>query len=75
MTFSAFDRVALQTGAVLQPHQIDLYAANGKTEKKSFGIADRVRFQLGGYEHETNLMVVYDAHEGFLAGLEISLSI
>ena len=47
MTFSAFHRVALQTGVALQPHRMDLYAANGKT-MKTFGIAERLRFQLGG---------------------------
>ena len=69
MSFSAFNRVALQTGVALQPHQTDLYAANGKTIKK-FGIAERVRFQLGGYELETNFVVVDDAHglEDFLLG-------
>ena len=61
MSFSAFNRVALRTGVALQPYQIDLYAANGKTIK-TFGIAERVRFQLGGYELETNFVVVDDAH-------------
>ena len=67
MSFSAFNRVALQTGVALQPHRIDLYAANGKTIK-TFGIAERVRFQLGGYELETNFVVFDDAHglEDFL---------
>ena len=30
MTFSSFSRVAWQTGVALQPHQIDVYSANGK---------------------------------------------
>ena len=69
MSFSAFNRVALRTGVALQPYRIDLYAANGKTIK-TFGIAERVRFQLGGYELETNFVVVDDAHglEDFLLG-------
>ena len=69
MSFSAFNRVALRTGVALQPYQIDLYAANGKT-MKTFGIAERLRFQLGGYELETNFVVVDDAHglEDFLLG-------
>ena len=69
MTFSAFNRVALQSGVALQPHRMDLYAANGKTIK-TFGIAERLRFQLGGYELETNFVVVDDAHglEDFLLG-------
>ena len=69
MTFSASNRVALQTGVALQPHRMDLYAANGKT-MKTFGIAERLRFQLGGYELETNFVVVDDAHglEDFLVG-------
>ena len=69
MTFSAFNRVALQTGVVLQSHRMDLYAANGKT-MKTFGIADSLRFQLGGYELEINFVVVDDAHglEDFLLG-------
>ena len=29
LTYSAFNRVAVQTGAMLKPYQIDLYAANG----------------------------------------------
>ena len=69
MSFSAFNRVALHTGVALQPHQIDLYAANGKTIK-TFGIAERVRFQLGGYEFDTNFVVLDDAHglDDFLLG-------
>ena len=69
MSFSAFNRVALRTGVALQPYRIDSYAANGKT-MKTFGIAERVRFQHGGYELETNFVVVDDAHglEDFLLG-------
>ena len=60
LTFSTFNRVAVQTGAVLKPYQIDLYIANGKTVE-TFGLTERVRFQLGGYELETNFVVVDDA--------------
>ena len=60
LTFSAFNRVAAQTGTVLKPYRIDLYAANGKTIK-TFGLAEQIRFQLGGYELETNFVVVDDA--------------
>ena len=69
LTFSAFNRVAARTGAVLKPYQIDLYAANGKTIKTS-GLAEQVRFQLGGYELETNFVVIDDAMgvEDFLLG-------
>ena len=69
LTFSAFNRVAARTAAVLKPYQIDLYAANGKTIK-TFGLAEQVRFQLGGYELETNFVVVDDAMgvEDFLLG-------
>ena len=69
LTFSAFNRVAVQTGAVLKPYQFDLYAANGKT-KKTFGLAEHVHFQLGGYELETKFVVVDDAMgvEDFLLG-------
>ena len=45
LTFSAFNRVAAQTGTVLKPYQIDSYAANGKT-KKTFGLAEQIRFHL-----------------------------
>ena len=69
LTFSAFNRVAVQTGAVLKPYQIGLYAANRKTIK-TFGLAEHVFFQLGGYELETNFVVVDDAMgvEDFLLG-------
>ena len=30
LTFSAFNRIVVRTGAVLKPYQIDLYAANGR---------------------------------------------
>ena len=60
LTFSAFNRIAAQTGTVLKPYQIDLYAANGKTNK-TFGLAEQIRFQLGGYQLETNFVVVDDA--------------
>ena len=49
LTFSAFNRIAAQTGTVLKPYQIDLYAANGKTIK-TFRLAEQIRFQLGGYQ-------------------------
>ena len=51
-----------RTGTVLKPYQIDLYAA--------FGLAEQIRFQLGGYELETNFVVVDDAMgvEDFLLG-------
>ena len=69
LTFSAFNRVAVQTGDVLKPYQVDLYAVNGKTIK-TFGLAEHVHFQLGGYELETNFVVVDDAMgvEDFLLG-------
>ena len=49
LTFSAFNRIAAQTGTVLKPYQIDLYAANGKTIK-TFGLPEQILFQLGGYQ-------------------------
>ena len=69
LNFPAFNRIAAQTGTVLQPYQIDLYAANGKTIK-TFGLAEQIRFQLGGYELETNFVVVDDAMgvDDFLLG-------
>ena len=69
MTFSAFNCVSLKTNVPLQPHRNDLCAANGRTTK-SFGITERVLFQLGGYELETNFVVVDDALglEDFLVG-------
>ena len=69
LTFSAFNRVAARTGTVLKPYQVDLYAANGKTIK-TFGLAEQIRFQLGGYELETNFVVVDDEKgvEDFLLG-------
>ena len=70
LTFSAFNCIAAQTGTVLKPYQIDLYAANGKTIK-TFGLAEQIRFQLGGYQLETNFVVVDDVMgvEDFLLGL------
>ena len=69
LTFSAFNRIGAQTGTVLKPYQIDLYAANGKTIE-TFGLAEQIRFQLGGYQLETNFVVVDDAMgvEDFLLG-------
>ena len=69
MTFSTFNRVAVQTGAALQPHRIHLYAANGRPIKM-FGIVERVCFQLDGFELETNFVAVDDALglENFLLG-------
>ena len=69
LTISAFNRIAAQTGTVLKPYQNDLYAANGKTIK-TFGLAEQIRFQLGGNELETNFVVVDDAMgvEDFLLG-------
>ena len=69
LTFSAFNRIAAQTGTVLKPYQIDLYAVNGKIIK-TFGLAEQIRFQLGGYQLEANFVVVDDAMgvEDFLLG-------
>ena len=69
LTFPAFNRVAARTGTVLKPYQVDLYAANGKTIK-TYGLAERIHFQLGGYELETNFVAVDDAMgvEDFLLG-------
>ena len=69
LTFSAFNGVEAQTGTVLKPYQVDLYAANGKTIK-TYRLAEHIHFQLGGYELETNFVVVDDAMgvEDFLLG-------
>ena len=42
LTFSAFNRVAVQTGPTLKSYRINLYAANCKIVK-TFRIAERVR--------------------------------
>ena len=60
LTFSAYNRIVVRTGKLLRPYGVDLYAANGKTIK-TFGLAEKVKFQLGGYELETNFVVVDDA--------------
>ena len=60
LTFFAFNRVAVQFGAMLKPYCLDLYEANGETIK-TFGMAECVRFKLGGYELETNFVVMDDA--------------
>ena len=69
LTFSAFNRIAAQTGTVLKPYHIDSFAANGKTIK-TFGLAEQIRFQLGGYQLEANFVVVDNAMgvEDFLLG-------
>ena len=60
LTFSTFNHIAAQTGTVLKPYQIESYAANGETIK-TFGLAEQIRFQRGGYELEANFVVVDDA--------------
>ena len=69
LTFSAFNRVAARTGTVLKAYQVDFYAANGK-RIKTYSLAERIHFQLGGYQLETNFVVVDDAMgvEDFLLG-------
>ena len=64
LTFSAYNELV-----VLKPYGIDLYAANGKAIK-TFGLAKKIKFQLGGYELETNFVLVDDAMgvEDFLLG-------
>ena len=56
-------------GTILKPYRIDLYPANDMTIK-TFGLAEQICFQLGGYELETNFVVVDDAMgvEDFLLG-------
>ena len=70
LTFSAYNRIAVRTGTLLRPYGIDLYAANGKTIK-TFGLAEKIKFQSGGYELETNFVVFDDAMgvEDFLLGM------
>ena len=51
----------LHTGAGLQPHRIDLYAANGQTTK-TCDIPEHVRFKMCGYELEFNCVIVDDAY-------------
>ena len=70
LTFSALTRVAARTGTVLKPYQVDLYAANGKTIM-TFSLAEQIRFQLGGYELETNFVVVDDGRGGLPARSEL----
>ena len=69
LTFTAYNRLAVHTGTMLRPYGVDLNAANGKTIK-TFGLAENVKFQLGGYELETNFVVVDNAMgvEDFLLG-------
>ena len=54
---------------MLKPYRVYLYAANGKTVK-TFGMAERVRFQQGGYWSATNFVVVDHAMgvEAFFLG-------
>ena len=54
------DPMLIWTGTDLKPYQVDLYASNGKTIK-TYRLAERIHFQLGGYELETNFVVVDDA--------------
>ena len=70
--FLSLQPCSLEDRCSATTYRIDLYAANGKTIK-TLGIAERVRFQLGGYELETNFVVVDDAHalEDFLLGRNI----
>ena len=60
LTFSAYNKLAVHPGTLMRPYGVDLYAANGKTIR-TFGLAEQVKFQLGGYDLETNLVVVDDA--------------
>ena len=57
LTFSVNNRLAMHTGTILPPYGFDLYVANRKTIK----IFGKVKLQLGGYEMETNFVVVDDA--------------
>ena len=59
----------MHTGTLMRPYGVDLYAANGKTIK-TFRLAEQVIFQPGGYELETNFVVVDAAMcvEDFLLG-------
>ena len=69
LTLSAYNKLAVHTGTLMRPYGVDLYAANGKTFR-TFGLAEQVKFQLGGYELATNFVVVDDAMsvEDFLLG-------
>ena len=60
LTFSTYNRLAVHSGTLLRPYDVDLYAANGKTIK-TVGLAENVPFQLGGSELETNFVIVDDA--------------
>ena len=55
--------------SALYTRRIDMYAANGKT-KETFGLAERVRFQLDGNKLQRNFVVIDNANglEDFLLG-------
>ena len=69
LTFSAYNKLAVHNGTPMRPYGVDFYAANEKTIQ-TFGLAEHVKFQLGGYELETKFVVVDDAIgvEDFLLG-------
>ena len=58
LTFSAFNKIEVKTGAVLRPYRVELYDANGKTIG-TYGMVERVRCLLSG--NRTNFLVVDDA--------------
>ena len=53
---SAYNKLAVHTGTLMRPYGVDQYAANGKIIR-TFRLAEHVKFQLRGFELETNVVV------------------
>ena len=69
LSISANQKIASAHALSRLPYDIQLYAANGKTIN-TIGIAENVKFQLGGHTLKTNFIVIADhlGSEDFLLG-------
>ena len=69
LSLAAYQKIASAHSLSLQPYDIQLYEANGKTIT-TVGIAEDVNFQLGGHTLKTNFIVITDhlGAEDFLLG-------
>ena len=69
LSLNAYQKIASAHALSLSPYDIQLYAANGKTIN-TIGIAENVRFQLGGHTLKTSFIVIADhlGTEDFLLG-------
>ena len=69
LSFKVYQKLAAANGLILQPFETPIYAANNGIIR-TIGVAENIKFQLGGHELQTTFVVLADnvGGEDFLLG-------